>query len=200
MSVLRSRSKYKPRGNESNLKKEASFLIVIVIITASVGLGYFAGYSARVTTTTTEIKSSTVTFAQGSLLSKSNGDWAFSIRLHGSLLAFGGQYGLSYNLTNISGQPQIVHVVNPLVNPVIYAMNGTEVWAWNPPDFNGIMTIPPTAGNWSEPINFPPSTLPAGQYVLSIWPLIGANTTRAVSSADYSIGESLMINATFTIS
>jgi hypothetical protein len=181
------------------LKKEASAVLVIVIIAGGLGLGYLAGYSNRQTITTTYFISSTQSLAQGSPLSTTNGDWTFSIRIQNSLLAFGGQFGLSYNLTNISGHPQTVHIVNPMINPVIYAENGSEVWAWNPPTYNAITTIPPTPGNWSQPLNFPPSGLPAGRYVLSVWPLIGPNTTSAANNADYSIGESLVINASFTV-
>ena len=133
-------------------------------------------------------------------LTSSNGDWVFSIRLQSSLLAMGQEFALSYNLTNISGQPQTVHAVNPLVNPTIYSANGTEVWAWNPPTYNGITTISSKAGNWSEPLDIPTSALSAGQkYVLSVYPLIGATTTSAMAVGDYSIGESLMINTTIGV-
>ena len=190
----------KPRHKAFGLKNEVSAVLIIIVVAGSLGVVYLAGYSNRQIVTTIEFKSSTHTLTQAGSFSKTNGDWTFSIRLQNSLLAMGGQSNLSYNLTNISGQPQTVHVVNPLVNPEIYAENGSEVWAWNPPTYNEITTIPPTAGNWSEPLNFPPSGLPAGKYFLSIWPLIGPNTTSAVGIADYSIGESLMINATFTVS
>jgi hypothetical protein len=110
-------------------------------------------------------------------------------------------FALSYNLTNISGQALTVHEVNPLVNPTIYASNGTVVWAWNPPSINFITTIPFKAGNWSAPLDLPATALSAGQkYVLSVFPLIGTNTTSAVAAGDYSIGESLMINTTLTVS
>ena len=133
-------------------------------------------------------------------LSRSNGDWVFSIRLQNSLLAMGQEFALSYNLTNISGQPQIVHEVNPLINPTICSANGTVVWAWNPSQENFISTMPSKAGNWSEPLDIPTSALSAGQkYVLSVYPLIGAATTSAMAVGDYSIGESLMINTTITI-
>ena len=133
-------------------------------------------------------------------LSRSNGDWVFSIRLQSSLLAMGQQFALSYNLTNISGQPQTVHEVNPLINPTIYSANGTLVWAWNPPTENFITTIPSEAGNWTGPFDIPTSALSAGQkYVLSVYPLIGATTTSAMAVGDYSIGESLMINATIGV-
>jgi hypothetical protein len=178
------------------MKDGTAIALLIVLIIASAGAGYYVGNSSRQTTTITV----TATPNQTTPLSQSNGDWAFSIRLQNSLLAMGQEFALSYNLTNISGQPQTVHAVNPLVNPIIYSANGTVVWAWNPPTYNGITTIPSKAGNWSEPLDIPTSALSAGQkYVLSVYPLIGATTTSAMAVGDYSIGESLMINTTLGV-
>lgn len=165
----------------------------MLLVVGSLGVGYFAGNSSRQITTTTV----TTYTVHTTSLSRSNGDWVFSIRLQNSLLAFGQEFALSYNLTNISGQPQTVHFVNPLINPTIYSANGTVVWAWNPPTYNGVETIPNKAGNWSAPLDIPTSALLTSQkYVLSVLPLIGANTTSALAIGDYSIGESLMVNTT----
>lgn len=185
--------------------------VALIVILAGAGAGYVVGNASEHSTTlySTTFFTQTITIYTGTTttititaasnqttpLSRSNGDWVFSIRLQNSLLAMGQEFALSYNLTNISGQPQTVHAVSPLVNPTIYSANGTEVWAWNPPTFNGITTIPYGAGSWSEPLDIPTSALSAGQkYVLSVYPLIGANTTSAASAGAYSIGESLMIN------
>jgi len=173
-----------------------------ILVVGSLGVGYFVGNGNRqiITTTTTTMTFATTiitTSLHMTPLSRNDGDWAFSIRLQNSLLAMGQEIALSYNLTNISGQPQTVHSVNPLVNPTIYSANGAVVWAWNPPQSNGITTIPSKAGNWPGPIDIPTSSLSAGQeYVLSVYPLIGATTTSAMVVGDYSIGESLMINTT----
>jgi len=170
--------------------------VLVVLIVGSLGVGYFTGSNNRQTTTITV----TATSSQATPLSRSNGDWVFSIRLQKPLLSMGQEFALSYNLTNISGQPQTVHEVNPLVNPIIYSANGSIVWAWNPPTYNGIATIPSKAGNWSAPLEIPTSALSAGQkYVLSVYPLIGATTTSAMAVGDYSIGESLMINTTIGV-
>jgi hypothetical protein len=169
-------------------------VVLVILIAGSLGIGYFTGNSNRQTITTTL----TVAPNQATPLSRTNGDWVFSIRQQNPLVAMGQVFTFSYNLTNISGQPQTVHVVNPRINPTIYATNGSVVWAWNPPSVNYIATIPPKAGNWSE-VDFTIPTLSTGRYVLSVWPLIGANTTNAVAVGDYSIGESLMINTTLTV-
>jgi hypothetical protein len=169
-------------------------IVLVVLVAGGLGVGYTTGYGNRQTITVT------VAPNQATPLSRTNGDWVFSIRLQNSLLSMGQEFALSYNLTNISGQPQTVHAVNPLVNPTIYSASGTVVWAWNPPTFNGITTIPNKAGNWSEPLDIPTSALSAGQkYVLSVYPLIGANTTSAVAVGDYSIGKSLVINTTIGV-
>ncbi len=179
------------------MRQEILAVIMAILVVGSLGVGYFAGNNNRQTITTTV----TVSTVHTTSLSRNNGDWVFSIRLQNSLLAFGQYFALSYNLTNISGQPQTVHFVNPLINPAIYSTNGTLVWAWNPPTYNGIETIPNKAGNWSSPLDIPASALSTSQkYVLSVFPLIGANTTSALAIGDYSIGESLMINTTIGFS
>jgi hypothetical protein len=168
-------------------------VVLVILVAGSLGVGYFVGRQPVTI-------SATVTPNQPTPLSRSNGDWVFSIRLQNSLLAMGQEFALSYNLTNISGQPQTVDEVNPLVNPTIYSANGTVVWAWNPSQINYIATIPYKAGNWSSPLNIPTSALTAGQkYVVSVFPLIGAPTNNSHESVDFSIGESLMINTTISV-
>ena len=174
-------------------------VVVVIMVAGSLGVGYFDGYSNRQTTTTTVTSSAVHT----TLLSRGNGDWVFSIHLQNATDP-DSQYALSYNLTNISGQPQTVHVVSPLVNPAIYFTNGTLTWRLEgaPSTMNYITTIPSKAGSWSAPLKLPTEGirgLGAGNYVLSVFPLIGANTTSALATADYSIGESLMINMTIAI-
>src|SRR5689334_22384213 len=95
-------------------------VVLVILVAGSLGIGYFVGSNNRQTTTTT-ITASTV---HTTSLSRNNGDWVFSISLQNPLLAMGQEFTLSYNLTNISGQPQRVHVVGPLVNPIIYSANG----------------------------------------------------------------------------
>jgi hypothetical protein len=176
------------------MRKGVIAALLVVAMLAGAGAGHFIGTSKTITITVT------VASNQTTPLSRTNGDWVFSIRLQNSLLAMGQEFALSYNLTNISGQPQTIHVVNPLVNPTIYSANGTIVWAWNPTQMNYVTTIPYKAGNWSAPLDIPTSALSAGQkYVLSVFPFIGTNTTSAMAVGDYSIGESLMINTTIGV-
>jgi len=179
------------------MRNEAVAVLLVILVAGGLGVGFFAGYSNRQTATTT-VSTSTV---HTTSLSRSDGDWVFSIRMQNATDP-NSQYALSYNLTNISGQPQTVHVVSPLVNPAIYFTNGTLTWLLNPLETNYITTIPSKAGNWSAPLDLSTEGirgLGAGIYVLSVFPLIGANTASAVAAGDYSIGESLMINTTITI-
>jgi len=183
------------------MKTVVAAIALAVLVAGSLGVGYLAGSGAQqtVTTTSTVFLTETATPVQATSLSRSNGDWDFSIRLQNPLTAMGQGFALSYNLTNVSGQPQMVHVVAPLINPTIYSANGSVVWAWNPPTMNYFTTIPSRPGNWSAPLDVSTSGLGPGRYVLSVWPLIGVNTTSPVEAGNYSIGESLMVNDTFVV-
>jgi hypothetical protein len=139
----------------------------------------------------------TVTSPAGSTLTTSNGDWDFSVTFSSLTVPIGQPIDAYVNITNISGQTQRVHEVDPIVNPAVYSENGTEVWAWDPPQINGFYNITAGPGASAGPFVIPTSNLSAGQnYVLSIWPIIG---TSATGNADYQIGESLMINATISV-
>ena len=189
------------------MRNQAAAAVIAVLVAVSLGAGYLAGSSGRqnftVTSTATMSTTTTVTAAPGgkTSLARTNGDWSFAVRLPKSPITRGFDFfSLSYNLTNVSGQPQKVHVVDPLVNPAVYSSNGTLVWAWDPPTMNYITTVPYGPGNWSSLAipTYPFS--PGQQYVVTVYPLIGSNTTGAVEAGDYSIGQSLMINATISFS
>jgi hypothetical protein len=100
------------------------------------------------------------------------------------------------NVTNISGQTQRVHEVNPIINPVVLAENGTQVWAWNPPAINFFTNVTTGPGASNGPYVIPTSNLSVGQsYVLIISPLIGTYS----NNADYQIGESLTVTAAISV-
>jgi hypothetical protein len=186
------------------MKIEIAAALLTVLIATSLGIGYSLGSYGRIsaTTTATVLVTRTVLSAQhsqSSPLSQSNRNWTFSISVGSSTIARNQELALSYNLTNITGLPQTVHVVNPLVNPVIYSTNGSQVWAWDPPSMNYV-TVIPKAGELTGSVAIPTSNLSADQeYVLSASPMIGASTPSAVGTGDYSIGESLMVNVTITV-
>lgn len=174
----------------------------MIALILGAAIGYFGGYGNRQisTVTSTVYLPMAATLTLPTTFSKSNGDWSFSIRLQSPLTAgpSGKGFDIYWNLTNISGQPQTVDVASPLTNPTIYSASGKVVWAWDPPGINYITTIPPKAGNWSGPVNVSTSGLPAGQYLLSVWPLVWANNS-SVGIGSHPIGASLMINVTFAV-
>jgi hypothetical protein len=134
----------------------------------------------------------------------SNNGWNFSVTLNNLAVTSGSAAStidVYVNLTYISNQPQKVRMANPLINPVLYCASGPycgnpghEVWAWDPPNVSLInMTVYP--GNWyfSGPYLIPLSGMAQGGYTLSIWPFVEPSGT---AGGEYSIGQSLMINAT----
>jgi hypothetical protein len=155
------------------------------------------------TTTVTASATSTIQSVTGSTglvtLYRTNGDWNFSLTLNATTVKRGQVIAALLNLTNISGQNQSVHIVDPLYAPIVYAQNGTEVSCVCPSEINSL-------ANWiAGPVNsqkwdIPTSSLPPGEsYVLNVWPLVGPPTLDSVDEQPYLIGESLMINATFTV-
>ena len=128
---------------------------------------------------------------------RSNGDWNFSVTLSSLIVPKGQPIDAFVNITNISGQTQRVHEVGPIINPAIYSENGTQVWALDPPQVNFFTNVTSGPGTSNGPWVISTSDLsPGHSYVLSIWPFIG---TSATGNSDYQIGESLMVNATISV-
>ncbi len=137
----------------------------------------------------------------------SNNGWDFYVTLNTLAVSAGSAestidvyVNLTYTSSN-TNQPLKVRVANPLINPVVYCYSGpfcgnpgVKVWAWNPPNVSLVnMTV--YSGSWyfSGPYPISLSGIEPSTYTLSIWPLIEpAGTT----DGGYSIGQSLMINAT----
>ena len=149
------------------------------------------GSSTSTVTTTSAAQTGQVTFY------RTNGDWSFSLQLSSQVVPKGQPIDAYINVTNISGQTQRVHEVNPIVNPAIYSENGSYIWAWNPPGINFFSNVTAGSGTTGGPYVIPTSELSVGQsYILSIYPFVG---TSATGNADYQIGESLMVNATISV-
>jgi hypothetical protein len=160
-------------------------------VTRSVTISVTGTSSATVTTTSSASQTGQVTFY------RTNGDWNFSLTLSSLTVPKGQPIDAYVNVTNISGQTQRVHEVNPIINPVIYSENGTYIWAWNPPGINFFANITSGGGPSGGPFVIQTSNLSVGQnYILRIFPFIG---TGATGDADYRIGESLMVNATISV-
>jgi hypothetical protein len=160
--------------------------------------------SAGVTTSSVEA----VKGYAGQVFYRSNNGWNFSVTLSSLVVTQGQTIEAYINLTNISGQTQKVHEVNPLINPVIYCKSGngycksgTQVWAWDPSEINFDTNVTAGSGVWDFSGPYPISTSnmsPDGlNYTLSIWPFIEPSAT---ADGEYLLGQSLMINATISVS
>lgn len=127
---------------------------------------------------------------------RTDGNWSFTVSLS-SLVMPRGQPIVAYvNLTNISGQTQTINEDDPLVNPAIHSENGSMIWVWNPSKIYRQANV--TAGEQlvSGSYYISTSKLTVGQnYTLSIWPLIEPGT----STGPFALGESLIINATISV-
>jgi hypothetical protein len=134
--------------------------------------------------------------------------WSFSVILNESGVSAGSAHStidVYVNLTSISSPntnfPQKVVVASPLINPVQYCAGGPncptpgeQVWAWNPPKVS-LVNMSVYVGQWyfSGPYPISLAGLPQGQYTLSVWPIM---ELAGATGGGYSLGQSLMINAT----
>lgn len=101
------------------------------------------------------------------------GVWTYTVTLTTNQIQQGESITAVFQLMNTSNQTQMVDVVDPLVNPVIYSQSGTVVWAWNPSEINQVEGV--AAGRvLSLQMTLPTSMLKAGQsYILSTYPGFG---------------------------
>ena len=193
------------------MRNGAVAAVLVILVAGSLGVGYFTGYSNRqtITSTSTVLLYSTTTTTETATvqtieLSRSNGNYSFTIRLNGTTVVKGQEISLFYNLTNISGEYQKVEVIIPLVIPTIQSENGSYVWLKPPQSFTAGATNLPNGFSLSANLLIPTSNMSAAQkYLLSVGPLIGPfvgpNDTFGFLPRYFPIGESLMINTTITI-
>jgi hypothetical protein len=76
-------------------------------------------------------------------------------------------------LTNIGPANQtIANFVRPYINPEIYTANGSEVWAWDPPQVTWPSWIITSGQTLSQDVSIPTTQLNAGQtYSIEVVPL-----------------------------
>jgi hypothetical protein len=142
------------------------------------------------------------------VLHSSNNGWDFSVILNSLAVSSGSAdttidvyVNLTYTANN-PNYPEKVRMANPLINPVVYCSggpacggnSGQKVWAWNPPNVS-LVNVTVYSGSWyfSGPYPVSLSGIQQSTYTLSIWPLIEPSGT---TDGGYSIGQSLLINAT----
>ena len=168
-----------PRGAET-----IAFVVVTIITVGAMGLTSMYYPSPSTQTLTTET-TRTCTVAGGgayilycsdplrvSAISGANGSWNFTASISANLVSAGRPIILMATLTNIAGDNRTIKkFVIPYINPGVYDANGTEVWAWNPPQIVSLnMTI--TKGeSISQYVTIPTSGLISGTYVIKVEPL-----------------------------
>jgi hypothetical protein len=113
-------------------------------------------------------------------------DWRFTATINATSVHLGQSILLTTKLTNMSPSNQtIAPYVNPIINPGVYASNGTEVWAWNPPQVNW-PTMTFTSGQViSGAVIIPTSQLQAGQtYTIKVVPI----STQFLTPSNFALG------------
>ena len=174
-----------------NLKYVAVLLVVVPLLSAAVLYVTMAqgnqpgptlpsnsasGTSTGSTTVSPTQNESVSSFSSGGQTSRSsiaNGVWNFTVVLTPSTTRQGDPVEMLALLTNIGAENQTVaQFATPIVNPSIYAANGTRVWAWDPPGKTwSKMTI--TSGQTiDQGVSIPTSSLLPGQtYLVEVSPL-----------------------------
>ncbi len=101
-----------------------------------------------------------------------DGSWNFTVSISSNSVTRGQTILLVANLTNIGPNTTIKEFVKPYINPGIYATNGTEVWAWNPPHSTSLNITIASGETISQDVNIPTSQLLVGQsYLIKVAPL-----------------------------
>ena len=99
------------------------------------------------------------------------GSWNFTVTINSSSVVRGQTIELVANLTNIAPNQTINSWIVPYINPSVYSSNGTEVWAWYPPQHYENMTIA-SGETFSQDVSIPTSQLVSGQsYFIQVAPL-----------------------------
>jgi len=106
-------------------------------------------------------------------LSTSDYGWNFTGSINSSSVVIGQAILLTVRLTNTATSNQTIEpFVIPLVNPGIYAQNGTLLWAWNPPEITQANMTLASGKSLSLQLLIPTARLQPGQtFLLKVVPL-----------------------------
>jgi len=100
------------------------------------------------------------------------GSWNFTATISSNSVPRGQSILLWANLTNIGPNVTFSEFVRPYINPEVYAANGTEVWAWNPPESTWPNWNITSGETTSQDVSIPTSQLLAGQsYYITVAPI-----------------------------
>ena len=144
-------------------------IVVVVLAFALAASTYFipsANMPSSSQSTTTVFQSSPLE------LKASTPDWAFVASIDSSNTELGQSIKLTANLTNTASSNQtIAPYVEPYVNPSVWAENGTEIWAWNPPQVNWVSMTIASGQTLSTNVIIPTTELRQGNYLIEVTPL-----------------------------
>jgi hypothetical protein len=100
------------------------------------------------------------------------GSWNFTATISSNSVPSGQSILLWANLTNIGPSVTFSEFARPYINPEVYAANGTEVWAWNPPQSTWPNWNITSGETTSQDVSIPTSQLVAGQsYFVTVAPI-----------------------------
>jgi hypothetical protein len=146
-------------------------VLLVVAILVGAGAGYFVNSQLTTARTTTEttVLTTTETALQASA---SNSNWNFVVSINATTVEYGQPILLVANLTNTSPSNQTIRpFVAPFINPSVVAANGTEVWAWNPPQAIWRNWNVTSGQSLSARVVIPTFDLPQGAYRIVVAPL-----------------------------
>lgn len=148
-------------------------------------------YSASTTTNTSTQTAYSATEVSSKLrTSIANDIWNFTVSINTNSPEQGQSVQLMAELTNIGSTSQEVSgFAGPFINPEVYAANGTEVWAWNPP-YTTVSASPIASGQTlSQNVSIPTSQLSAGQtYTIEVVPLFITTQSNLTITMQFSVG------------
>jgi len=90
------------------------------------------------------------------------GSWNFTVSINTNSVARGEPILLMASLTNIGPNQTIKEFVKPYINPAVHDANGTEVWAWNPPQSTWPNVAIASGETIMQDVSIPTSQLRAG--------------------------------------
>jgi hypothetical protein len=100
------------------------------------------------------------------------GSWNFTVAISSNFTESGQPILLDANLTNISGQSiTIKNFVEPYINPTVSYANGSQVWAWNPPQSTWNNRTFGDGETMHQDVSIPTSQLKQGTYLITVAPI-----------------------------
>jgi hypothetical protein len=103
----------------------------------------------------------------------SNDVWNFTVLINTNSPERGQPMQLTTMLTNVGSTSQTISdFVGPYINPRVYATDGTQVWAWNPPQLTYVNYTFAGGQTLSQSVSIPTSQLGSGQtYSIEVAPI-----------------------------